>query len=107
MVRMLITILVCQFLGGCAAMCHKFYPTEPEIVTVTKTVEVKVPVSDVPEPPVRTLPVLPVQNLKKGDTPDEVYKAYAASIQILKDEVILRDNDLKTYRRPTNGQVTP
>lgn len=67
-------LILVLFLTGC---CTTEYIDRP--------VEVKVPVIvPHPEPPVVNEPELPISKLDKESTPNEVAKAYAISIKLLK-----------------------
>jgi hypothetical protein len=85
-------VLVSLVLSACAT---PIAPTKPP----TK-VEIPV-VVEVPEPPEFTLPILPIANLTEASKsqPNEVVKAYAATVELLKGEVKARDLALQPYRK--------
>lgn len=93
-----IILMVLSMLSGCSTLCKKFYPQEP--IVVERIVTVKVPVEkEMAEPEVFILPVLPISDLTLESTPDEIVKKYAATVELLKKEVQLRDNALIPYRK--------
>lgn len=84
-------------LTGCAVK-------EPAVVRVPyKVVEC-------PRPPETPLPDLPIARVTPETPPDEVAKAYAETVEVLKGEVLMREAILNGYRdisRPEFGTVTP
>lgn len=66
------------------------------VVCEVKEVLVPVPVPPTPLPKFEK-PVLPILSLTAASTKDEVARAYAATVQILKDELVIRDNAMATY----------
>lgn len=89
--EILILVALLMAVGGCATTQP---PSAPPTVDVPVVVEV-------PEPPVFVLPVLPIHNLTESSKqhPDEVVKAFAATVELLKGEVKARDLALKPYRK--------
>jgi hypothetical protein len=79
-------------LWGCAASV----PQAPVVARVPVPIEC-------PEPPLLPLPQLPIASLKAGAPPAEVAKAYAASVQVLKDAVKERELLLDAYRSRASG----
>lgn len=94
MVRLFCTAIALVSLTGCS----KFF-CKPEVITMVKEVRVEVPVSDTPSAEVFQLPYLPVSDISPEDTPDHVIKKYALTIEVLKNEVVIRDNALKPFQR--------
>lgn len=66
-----------------------------EFVEVPRTV-----VIPCPEPPPVSMPDLPIYHLEADATPDQVAKAYAASIVILKGHLLQAHALLNGYRIP-------
>ena len=85
--------LLCLIVMALSA-CTTSPPSSPKNVDTPVVV-------DTPEPQVFVLPELPIKNLTNESKkhPDEVVKAYAATIELLKGEVKARDLALKPYRK--------
>ena len=77
---------VLAILAGCA----KPLPPEP--------VRVEVPVAYCPAPPATPLPELPLAALPADATPEQIARAYAETVVILRREVLIREAALDGYR---------
>lgn len=100
--KKLTTILIALTLSGCCSMAKKICTDcKPTVITVEKIVEVKTAVGTNVAPKEDTpLPLLPIASLQSTSLPDEVIKAYAATVEILKTEVKTLRKNLEEYRKP-------
>jgi len=82
-------LLTFVVLAGCAK------PLPPEVLRV------EVPVPACPAPPATPLPPLPIASLAPDASPEQVARAWAETVALLRREVLVREAILAGYRAST------
>lgn len=70
---------------------------KPQTSVVYETVEVKVPVLEIPQIKPAYIPALPIESLNEDSEPGDIVSAYYNSVEILKRHVMVLEIQLRPF----------